>query len=339
MMFFIEKAVCRNFSRVLRHFSTKLETNVNNLTCNQFEVVNNNNISNELKKSLKVAIIGLPNAGKSTLINQLVNRTICPTSEKVHTTREKAEAILVSDNIQLIIIDTPGLVSNRDLKAYEMGSTFRDDVNKSLRKADIVGVVQDMENPRAHENISKRLLPLLDAYGKDRATILILNKIDRIKRKATLLEIIKNLTNKKNWPYFQDIFMISALHNDGVTDIRNYFLDIAKEKKWEYNTEMYTDQKPEIIVERTVRAKLMDNLPQEMPYRLTIELEHFVVSKEGNIASTVKIICPNERISKIVVGPGGRRVKSISTECEKDLSNAFRTIFTLKLSILFKGKK
>lgn len=110
---------------------------------------------------------------------------------------------------------------------------------------------------------------------------------------------------------------------------------MAKENEWDYNSEMYTDQKPELIIERTVKANLMDELPQEMPYKLKIELEHFLVSNEGTINSTVKIICPTERISKVVM----RRVKLVAQLSEKNLSNAFRTIFKLKLSIIVKAKK
>lgn len=113
-----------------------------------------------------------------------------------------------------------------------MEATFKKDVNKSLHKADIIGVVQDMENPRSRENISKRILPLLADYGKQRPSILILNKVDRIKKKNVLLDIIKILTNEQNWPYFNDIFMISALKNDGVDDLRVKinFLNLIKRK-------------------------------------------------------------------------------------------------------------
>ena len=101
-----------------------------------------------------------------------------------------------------------------------MEESFKNDVNRSLKRTDIVGVVQDMENSRARERISKRVLPLLNAYGKDKPTILILNKVDRIKKKKHLLEVVKNLTDEKSWPYFIDIFMVSALNNDGVDDLR-----------------------------------------------------------------------------------------------------------------------
>ena len=112
------------------------------------------------------------------------------------------------------------MVSNRDVKRYKLDETFRIDVNKSLKMADIVGVVEDMTNPKAQEKISERTLTLLEAYGKNRPTILILNKIDKLKKKKRLLEIVRNLTNEKNWPHFIDIFMISAINNEGVDDLR-----------------------------------------------------------------------------------------------------------------------
>ncbi|XP_033211769.1 GTPase Era, mitochondrial [Belonocnema kinseyi] len=337
MLLLIERKVFQSFSRILRRFSTNLETNFNaNGTSDKNE---DPEISNSHLKSLKIAIIGLPNAGKSTLINQLVNRTICATSSKVHTTRKNSEAVYVEGDTQLVFIDTPGLVSSGDFKRYNMEDSFRSDVNRSLKRADIVGVVQDMENSRARERISKRTLPLLEAYGKNRPTILILNKVDRIKKKKHLLDVVKNLTDEKSWPHFIDIFMVSALKNDGVDDLRNYFLDSSKWKKWDYDAEIYTDQSPELVVERTVKATLLDDLPQELPYKLVVKLEHLTVLEEGTISSLVQILCPTERICKVVLGPGGQRIKDISLQCEKALSNGFRTTVRLTLAVSSAEKK
>lgn len=141
-------------------------------------------------------------------------------SGKAHTTRQNTSVIYSEDNTQLIFIDTPGLVTNRDYKRFKLEPTFKSDIEKSLELADVVGVVQDAAHPHRAHRIDYRVIEALKRTKTGVTSILILNKVDRIKRKAELLKLVDLLTSENNWPNFSDVFMISALNNDGVDDLR-----------------------------------------------------------------------------------------------------------------------
>lgn len=112
------------------------------------------------------------------------------------------------------------MVGRGDLKRYKLEDSFKSDAQNSMEQADVVGVIQDMTRVRARESISDKLISLLELSKSKANSILILNKIDRIKHKKLLLEVVKNLTSENVWPHFSDVFMISALTGDGVEDLR-----------------------------------------------------------------------------------------------------------------------
>ncbi|CAK9809503.1 GTPase Era, mitochondrial [Anthophora plagiata] len=224
----------------------------------------------ENKKLLKVALLGLPNVGKSTLVNQLTHRTLCPTSSKVHTTMHKAEAVYTEGDTQIIFIDTPGLITSKEFKDYKLAETFKQDPENSINEADLVGIIQDVTNVYTRHKFNDIILKTLENKREDAQLLLILNKVDRLKKKLALLDVTRILTNKENYPKFDDIFMVSALTGSGVDDLRNYLLDSAKPKNWKYEENTYINQPIETIIEETVRAKLMDTLPQEIPYKIKI---------------------------------------------------------------------
>lgn len=124
------------------------------------------------------------------------------------------------DDTQLVFIDTPGVVGRGDLKRYKLGDSFKKDAQNSMEEADVIGVIQDMTSPYARKSISQKIIDLLQLSKAETNSILILNKIDTLKHKKLLLEVVKNLTSKEVWPNFSDVFMISALTGDGVGDLR-----------------------------------------------------------------------------------------------------------------------
>lgn len=298
-----------------------------------------NKTQSEKVKSLKVAILGMPNVGKSTLINQLVHRPICATSSKVHTTRVKCHAIYSQEDTQLIFIDTPGLVSNHEWKKYHLEPSFKNDARESMMLADIVGVIQDVGSSGTRGIINKHIIDLLKHTRQEVPSILVLNKVDLIKRKDVLLDLVKGLTSKKGWPHFQDVFMISALMKEGIDDLRNYLLDSAKQRNWDYEENVFTDQATDKVIQRVVQSKLLDALPNELPYRLTVELEQLNVCLDDSMDAVVLIKCPSDRISRLLLGKGGAKIKSIALAAEQEICNAFKTAIRLKIIVHFKESK
>lgn len=145
---------------------------------------------------------------------------MCATSNKVHTTQAKADAIYSEGNTQLVFMDTPGMISTSESKRYHLTTNFRRDPKNSLQTADVIGLVQDSHNVFTRHKINPDIRELLEKVEDKIPTILIFNKVDRLKKKDTLLHLVTVLTKASNSLKFTDVFMISALNGDGVDDLR-----------------------------------------------------------------------------------------------------------------------
>nr|CAD7411785.1 unnamed protein product [Timema cristinae] len=312
---------------------------------------------------VKVAIIGLPNAGKSTLINSLTGRKACPISSKVHTTRCRARAILVRDNTQIVFLDTPGLVTEEESKNHHLEPQYIRDGEKALKEAHVIGVVHDASNYWLKHRLDEKVLRLLHLYPhKD--SFLILNKIDILKSKRNLLDLVKVLTNgslvgqqppepggskkpnylsesqvkkavkpERGWPNFREVFLVSALTRSGVDGVEKFLLKSSRPGPWMFSGEQFSDQSPEWLIEETVRGRLLEHLPQEIPYNLNTRIEYFHRGEQGNLVSVVLVECATPRLQKLVVGSKGSRIRTIAMEAEQDLYHTFQQPVMLKLIV------
>ncbi|CAH1154649.1 unnamed protein product [Phaedon cochleariae] len=299
---------------------------------------------------LRVAIIGMPNAGKSTLINQIMDRKVCATSEKVHTTRTKARAIFTEDDAQIIFVDTPGLVNEKEQKIYNLQKAFIRDGKSVSREADIIGVVHDVANTWTRERLDIKVIKLLE-YNKSKPSFLVFNKVDVLKSKRKLLELTRQITENcvngepipggkpvkpknsddKGWPFFQEIFMVSALTGDGLEDIKKYLLNSAKRGKWIFPEKTWTDQISETVILNTVKATLLNFLPQEIPYQLTPLIEYLNVDQNDVITTVVIVQCPSARIAKLIAGAADGRLRQITDTVRIDLQDAFHNYVKIKI--------
>ncbi|XP_024892360.1 GTPase Era, mitochondrial-like isoform X2 [Temnothorax curvispinosus] len=333
MLFTIERYVIRASARCLqRCFSNSVDVSAREFVLQPNE--SPTSIRAEAQKCLKIAFLGAPNVGKSTIVNQLIKRSVCPVSCKVHTTQAKARAIYCEGDTQLIFLDTPGMVSTKESKKFKLDSSFKTDPKTSLQAADIVGIVQDAENVYTRHKIDTNILELLTEDIRSKIPIiLVINKVDRLKKKEILLDLIHTLTKSKKSPDFYDVFMISALTGDGINDLRTYLLDTAKPRAWEYERHIYSDNTCEDIIRQTVRAKLMDILPNEVPYRLQVKLEHFDPAPDDSIKALVSVTCPNKRIARLLMRGSNNRIGQTAVIAEEALRHAFRTSVRLKISV------
>ncbi|XP_050540266.1 GTPase Era, mitochondrial-like [Daktulosphaira vitifoliae] len=330
----------------------------------------NTNSSNkeyvDQQRLLKVAIIGVPNAGKSTLINRIIQRNILATSNKVHTTRLKARAILVEKQTQIVFLDTPGLVDNEEITKYNLEKSFTSDCLGAIYEADTIGVLHDVSNRHTRNRLDPKVLRLLH-LNDDKESFLILNKIDAFRSRRSLLDLSKSLTcnNLKNlenykkdkslnnlsemklsekikncvgWDKFRDVFMISSLTGDGVQDIKDYLIQKSKPSSWIFPEGTLTDKQDTDLILEIIKANLLNNLPNEVPYKLQIELEYFEVSSDGNMHIVVLVGCDTERLEKLVIGKKGNRIRRVAKESEQNLRNVFFTDVFLKLVVTEKHK-
>ncbi|KAF5293759.1 hypothetical protein FQA39_LY03244 [Lamprigera yunnana] len=303
---------------------------------------------------LQVAIIGMPNAGKSTFINNLMDRKVCATSSKVHTTRSKASAIFTEKNSQIIFLDTPGLVTDRIQKRYKLENSFRRDSEICLKASDVIGVIHDVSETWTRDKLDIKIINLLEKH-KTKQSFLVLNKVDILKSKRKLLDLTRSLTmnsldgkeipgkrfkeNSENrgWPFFTEIFMVSALTGDGLDQVKAYLLKSAKLGKWLYPENIWTDQKPEKIITDIVKATLLDFLPQEIPYQLEPELELYEVNDAGMINAVVLVNCVSERVAKLVAGMSDGRLRQITESTQKSLQSVFHHF--VRIQIILKAPK
>ncbi|CAL7947375.1 unnamed protein product [Xylocopa violacea] len=214
----------------------------------------------------------------------------------------KAEAIYTEGDTQIVFMDTPGLATSKEMKTYNLLKTFKTD-------------------------------PEISTKRDDAQLLLILNKVDRLKKKAALLDLVRILTQNEKYPKFDDIFMVSALTGDGVNDLRNYLIDSAKIKDWKYEKECYTDQPSEKLIEQTVRARLLDILPFEMPYNVNVKLDDINFRNDGTITTIVTLDCPNKRYVTILLKGKAFKIKCLAFHVEKELRHAFRAPVFVHLNV------
>ncbi|XP_055902951.1 GTPase Era, mitochondrial [Eupeodes corollae] len=311
--------------------------------------------------SLHVAVIGVPNAGKSTFINNLIHHRVCPTSTKVHTTRKANKAIITLGNTQLVFYDTPGLVTQKEINKHNLDQSFKSAYRDAVQRSDIIAVVHDTSNTWTRNELHSTVLDTLKAYPSF-PSFLILNKIDALKSKRILLDLVKKLTNdtlsgkrkssKKDdkekerefvapvvelksrqagWSNFSDVFMVSSIIGDGLSEIMSYLARQAKPSPWKYSSDVFTDQPAADLIVESVRARLLDYLPQEIPYNLKSQIEYY--SEEKNtIYASVQVICPTARIERLICGEANGKLKQITERVTSDLVETFNKPISLTIS-------
>ncbi|XP_028038567.1 GTPase Era, mitochondrial [Bombyx mandarina] len=305
-------------------------------------------------KIVHVAIVGAPNSGKSTLINKIIDRKICAASNKVHTTTKLVRAMCYCNDTQIVFLDTPGVVTDREQKKYNLPPSMLGSCHKSLRCADVVGVVHDASCKYIRESLHKDVVEMLNSV-QDMPSFLIINKVDKLRSKKQLLTLVRNLTNgfiagnpipgptnpnkqERGFSHFSDVFMVSALNGDGVSDIREYLVNNAKPGKFHYSTEEWTDQTPKSVIEDAVRAKFLDFLHQEIPYNLKVKLDYYEeIDNEDKIICSVSVECPSERLMRLISGAGGGRLQQIKSSVRNDLIDVFRKTVILDLQLHVKN--
>jgi len=339
--------------KLIKLFSTEVSSKVNTHNVNLDVPLNEFQ-----QRILKVSVIGMPNAGKSTFINNLMDRKVCATSSKIHTTRRKKQAIFTDGDAQVIFVDTPGLVNNRECKKYQLENTFLHDSKSTLPHTDIIAVLHDVSASYMPHRLDMKVQHLLE-HNLDKPSFLVLNKVDLIKSKRKLLDYTRSLTenclknkpiasgksmfvnDKENrgWKLFQDVFMVSSLTGEGLEDVRNYLVDKAKPGNWLYPPNIWSDQRPEDLVLELVKGKFLDYLPQELGYELETEMELFEKNEKGVITTAVNVYCPNQRKSTLIAGQSNGRLHQITAAVQQELQNTFQTYVRIRIMLLIKNKE
>jgi GTPase len=255
-----------------------------------------------------IALIGAPNAGKSTLLNALVGSKVTIVSRKVQTTRALIRGIAVDGNSQLIFVDTPGIFAPRRRLDRAMVATAW----SGAHDADLVGVMID-----ARKGLDEEADAILDKLAEVRAPkILILNKIDMVDKPA-LLGMTKTANAKVA---FEASFMISALKGDGVADLKAWLAARVPPGPWLYPADQMSDAPLRQLAAEITREKLFERLHQELPYQATVETEVWKELRKGDIRIEQTIYVERDSQRKIVLGKGGQAIKAIGEAARKEIA-------------------
>jgi len=254
-----------------------------------------------------VALIGAPNSGKSTLTNALVGAKVTIVTHKAQTTRGPVRGILLDEQSQVILVDTPGIFQPRRRLDRAMFATAWD----RAADADIVALVID-----AKRGIDDGLEPILSRLPKiKRPTIAVLNKIDVVD-KPELLRLTSELSTGKHFDY---VFMVSALTGDGVADLKTHLAQQVPPGPWLYPEDQLTDASLRQAAAEITREKLFLRLHDELPYSLTVETTQWQELKDGSARVEQTIFVQRDSQKKIVLGAKGETIKRISMEAREDI--------------------
>jgi GTP-binding protein Era len=254
-----------------------------------------------------VAILGAPNAGKSTLTNRLVGSKVSIVSPKVQTTRSRITGIAMAGDAQLVLVDTPGIFApRRRLDRAMVRAAW-----SGARDADLVVLLIDAQ--RGLDADARAIVEGLKQAG--RAAILALNKIDLV-HPSKLLTLTGELNTIGR---FTDIFMISAETGDGVADLRDHLARHLPEGPWLYDPGQVSDLPERFLAAETTREKLFLNLQQELPYQLSVETEQWTERDDGSVRIDQVIYVQRENHKPIVLGRGGHQIKAIGEAARHEL--------------------
>lgn len=262
------------------------------------------------QKCIRVAFAGLPNAGKSSLLNLLIDEKISIISPKAQTTRDILRGILVENDTQLIIIDTPGIFipkKNRLLERKIIRNAWC-----GVEEADLVCIIID-----SVVGVSDALkTTILDIIKKQKRIVFVLNKVDLIKKEKLL-----DLAEKLNllYPNFDKIFMVSAVTGENVNKLKHYLISIAPQSPWLFNDDEISDAPLKYMASEITREKLFLNLYEDLPYSVDVITDNWEEFNNGDIKIQQTIRVLKESQKAIVVGKSGSMLKRINILARQEI--------------------
>ena len=260
-----------------------------------------------------VAVIGAPNAGKSTLVNALVGQKVAIVSAKAQTTRARLMGIALQDTVQIILADTPGIFApKRRLDRAMVAAAW-----EGAQEADAILLVVDARKKRRDD-----LEPILDSLkGRRERKILVLNKVDSCV-KEPLLVMAQELTaaDEEGNSAFDEVFFVSALTGDGVPELKTRLAELMPEGPWHYPEDQVSDASERLLAAEITREQIYRKLHDELPYDSAIRPESYTQRKDGSIEIHQQIVVARDSQKAIVLGKNGAMIKAIGEAARKELS-------------------
>jgi GTP-binding protein Era len=255
-----------------------------------------------------IAVVGAPNAGKSTLVNALVGQKVAIVSPKAQTTRTRIMGIAILGEAQILLLDTPGIFEpRRRLDRAMVAAAWG-----GAQDADMIALVIDAET-----GFSRRIEDMLDRLKQRREPkILVLNKVDLV-RKEALLTLAAQLNERLD---FEEIFMVSATTGDGIADLKRALAARVPEGPWHFPEDQVSDATDRMLAAEVTREQLYLQLHAELPYESAIETERYEERKDGSVAIHQQILIGRDSQKAIILGKGGTRIRAIGEAARAELA-------------------
>ena len=255
-----------------------------------------------------VAVVGAPNAGKSTLVNALVGQKVAIVTPKAQTTRTRLMGVAIHGEAQILLLDTPGIFHpKRRLDRAMVAAAWG-----SAQDADLIALVID-----AASGINRNVAEMIERLKERREPkILVLNKVDLV-RKEVLLTLASELNERIE---AEEIFMVSATTGDGIVDLKAALAKRVPEGPWHFPEDQVSDATDRMMAAEVTREQLYHQLHAELPYESAIETEKFEERPDGSAAIHQQILVARDSQKAIVLGKGGTRIRAIGEAARKELS-------------------
>ncbi len=272
-----------------------------------------------------VAVIGAPNAGKSTLVNALVGQKVAIVSAKAQTTRARLMGIALAETddyqVQMILADTPGIFApKRRLDRAMVAAAW-----EGAQEADAILLVVDARKKRRDD-----IAPILEALKERRERkILVLNKVDACE-KEPLLVMAEELTGEAG---FDEVFFVSALTGDGVPELKSRLAELMPEGPWHYPEDQVSDASERLLAAEITREQLYRQLHDELPYDSAVRPESYTHRKDGSVEIHQQIVVARDSQKAIVLGKRGAKIKAIGEAARKELAELLETKVHLFLHV------
>ena len=275
------------------------------------------------KKVIKVALVGKTNAGKSTLINNLVGEKISITNKKVNTTNQLIAGIVNKTNTQLILFDTPGINYIRTKKIND--KKFKIIFWHAIDESDLIVYICDILKYDFNE-IKQDVLKINET-GK--SIIFVFNKLDLIEKEKSL----KYINELKNIKRLSDFFIISAKYNKGTSDVLKFLISNSYNADWIYNNNEISDKSDIFIANECTRNAILKFIHKEIPYNISVVNQQFKFLKNNELKIKQNIKIDNIRYKSILIGKNGNTIKKIREKSQKDIQKILNYKIHLYLQI------
>ncbi len=282
------------------------------------------------QKTGYVAILGLPNSGKSTLLNALLGQKLSIITSKPQTTRKRILGILSEENYQIIFLDTPGILS----PSYLLQEKMMEDVKTSLDDADLIVLIIDVKEDPLADNLLAQEFVKDSVLKSKKHKLLILNKVDLI----TQDEVNKLIKHFEAQKLFEQIIPISATLNFNLTRVKDEIISILPDGPKLFPDEQVTDENERFFVSEIIREKILDLYRDEIPYSCEVLIIEFKEREEGKNFISAEVVVERDSQKAIIIGKGGTAIKKLGQIARESIEEFLQREVFLELRVKVRKK-